>query len=436
VEQQRGCAAERGTPLNWSFLQALLALSAGLVLYTYLGYPLVLVALANVKQVAADLRFGLGKRNRRRGRSKTQLPMISLVFAAHNEARVIEQKMRNCQYLDYPAARLEILVGCDGCTDRTVMLARRVNVANAHIVEISNRHGKPATLNLLMPLAQGDIIVLCDCNTMLQPDTLLYMIRHFEDRDVGCVCGELRLVDRGRKQGSESLYWKYETMLKFLESRLNMLVGANGGLFAIRRELFTPLPPDGIVDDFLVAMRIRAAGYRVVYDPEAVAVEALADGVGHEFRRRIRIGAGNFHALKYTWKLLNPAMGWIAFSYWSHKVFRWFVPLALCIAETSAILLASDVRFAAVAAVGALIAGLGFAGYRLGLRGVHLVPLTLPYYFLSMNLALLLGFLRFLQRSQSTVWEPTRRPGFSTIDADPECALELEAQAHFEGADV
>jgi cellulose synthase/poly-beta-1,6-N-acetylglucosamine synthase-like glycosyltransferase len=423
-------------PLICRFLQVLLAFSAGLVLYTYLGYPLVLVLLANVKQIAADVRFGFGKRNRRRSRGSAQLPKISLVFAAHNEARVIGQKMRNCKYLDYPADRLEILLGCDGCTDRTATLARQANAPNARILEISDRGGKPATLNLLVPLAQGDIVVLCDSNTMLQPETLMSLVRHFEERNVGCVCGELRLVDRDQKRGSESLYWKYETMLKFLESRLNMLVGANGGIFAIRRELFSPLPPDGIIDDFLVAMRIRAAGYRVVYDPEAVAVEELAESVRHEFRRRIRIGAGNFHALKYTWKLLNPAMGWVAFSYWSHKVFRWVVPLALCIAEASAILLASDLRYAGVAALGAVIVGLGLAGYRLDLRGVHWAPFTLPYYFLSMNLALLLGFVRFLQRSQSTVWEPTQRPRFSMIDADPECALTPEDQPHFEGADV
>jgi len=352
------------------------------------------------------------------------MPKVSLVFAAHNEARVIEEKMRNCKSLDYPADRLEILIGCDGCTDDTATLARQARVPNTRVIEIPNRGGKPATLNLLVPLAQGDVVVLCDSNTILQPGTLLSLVRHFGDRNVGCVCGELRLVDRGRKRSSEGFYWRYETMLKFLESRLNMLVGANGGIFAIRRALFSPLPPDAVIDDFLVAMRIRAAGHRVVYDPEAVAVEELAHGVRHEFRRRVRIGAGNFRALKHTWRLLSPAMGWVAFSYWSHKIFRWIVPLALCTAEASAILLANHPWYAAVAAAGALFVGLGFAGYRLDLRGVHRAPFSLPYYFLSMNLALLLGLVRYLRGTQSTVWEPTPRPSFP------------ERRANFEGADA
>lgn len=417
-------------------LHALFAISAGLVLYTYFGYPVILLLLSNVKQLLSDIRFASGKRNRRRGRGNSPLPMVSLMFAAHNEARVIGRKMENCKQLDYPPDRLEILVGCDGCTDRTAALGRKANAPNARILEISNRNGKPETLNLLAPLAQGNIIVLCDSNTMLEPEALMSLVRHFEERNVGCVCGELRLVDRGQKRSSENLYWKYETTLKFLESRLNMLVGANGGIFAIRRELFSPLPADGIIDDFLVAMRIRAAGYRVIYDPEAVATEELAEGVRHEFRRRIRIGAGNFHALKHTWKLLNPAMGWVAFSYWSHKIFRWVAPLALCIAEVTAILLASDPRYAAVAALGVLIAGLGLAGYRLDLRGGRWAPFSLPYYFLSMNLALLLGFVRFLQQSQSTVWAPTPRPSSSSIHADPGRDTPPEDRPRFTGAHV
>jgi cellulose synthase/poly-beta-1,6-N-acetylglucosamine synthase-like glycosyltransferase len=405
-------------------LQALLFLSVGLILYAYIGYPAGLLLLTGIKQIAGDIHFGLGKRNRRRRRGNSVLPKVSLIFAAHNEVSVIRQKMDNCKSLDYPIERLEILVGCDGCTDQTGPLARQANVPNARILEIANRGGKPAALNFLVPLAQGDIVVLCDSNTMFEPDAILSLVRHFEDRRVGCVCGELRLVNRGQKGGSEGLYWKYETMLKFLESRLNMLVGANGGIFSIRKELFSPLPPDGIIDDFLVAMRIRAAGHRVLYDPEAIAFEDLSEGVVHEFRRRIRIGAGNFHALKYTWRLLNPAMGWVAFSYWSHKIFRWAVPLALCVAEVSAILLARDLRYGVVAALGAVFAGLGFAGYRMERRGAQWTPFTVPYYFLSMNLALLLGLVRFLRQSQSTVWQPTPRPPASALQAD------------FEGVDV
>jgi cellulose synthase/poly-beta-1,6-N-acetylglucosamine synthase-like glycosyltransferase len=408
------------------FLPLLVACSSGIILYTYLGYPLILLMLANIQQVGADIRFGLGKRNRRR-RGESKLPTVSLVFAAHNEAAVIAAKMQNCKELTYPSG-LEIIVGCDACTDGTAALARRAGLPNARILEFTERRGKPETLNQLVPLAKGDIVVFCDANTMFRPETLISLVRHFEARNVGCVCGELRLVNAGNKKSTEGIYWKYETMLKFLESRLNMLVGANGGVFAIRRELFTPLPPDGIIDDFLVAMRIRATNHRVVYDPEAVATEEVAEGVSHEFKRRVRIGAGNLHALKYTWELLNPARGWIAFSYWSHKVFRWLVPIALCVAEVSALLLASDPRYGALAALGVVFVGLALVGYRFDLRGRYWAPVSLPYYFISMNLALLIGFLRYLQRSQTTVWSPTSRPALSAMSADPEGPLVSEEE--------
>src|SRR6185369_13089583 len=133
--------------------------------------------------------------------------------------------------------------------------------------------------------------------TMFEPDTIQCMVRHFRDPKVGCVCGELRLRRIDGEPSTESLYWRYETLLKFLESRLNILVGANGALLGIRRSLFSPIPRNGIIDDFLVSMHVRSQGYRLVYDPEAVAWEEVAPNIRQEFRRRVRIGAGNFHAL-------------------------------------------------------------------------------------------------------------------------------------------
>src|SRR5258708_2766955 len=179
-------------------------------------------------------------------------------------------------------------------------------------------------------MTKGDLIIFCDANTMLEPDRVLSLVRHFDEPQVGCVCGELRLRPIEGKPSTEGLYWRYEVLLKFLESRLNMLVGGNGAVLGIRRSLFAPIPPNGIIDDFLVAMHVVASGHHLVYDPEAVAWEEVAPNVRQEFRRRVRIGAGNFHALRYTWRMLIPVAGSIAFSYWSHKVSRWLVPVALC----------------------------------------------------------------------------------------------------------
>ncbi len=391
--------------------------SAGLAIYTYAVYPVLLVILASLYQLWGDLRFAAGRGNRRRVHSEAH-PKISMIFAAYNEQAVIAQKMENCRAIEYDRSKFEILVGCDGCSDRTAEIARAAAVPGVRVFDqgaFAQRSGKPEVLNRLVKEASGDLVVFSDANTMLNADAATLLARHFNDPKIGCVCGELRLVSPDGTPKSEGLYWRYEVFLKFLESRLNLLLGANGGVYAIRRELFTPLPKQAIIDDFIVAMRIRDGGHCVVYDPEAVAYEEAAAGVPEEFRRRIRIGAGNYHALRFTARLLSPTAGGVFFSYWSHKVIRWLVPFALPFAFLSSVVLAFQAEggdslfYAGCALGGALLAGLGWIGYRLELKNVHRTLFSVPYYFLSMNLALFLGFVRFVSGSQTAIWLRTPR---------------------------
>lgn len=379
------------------------------VFYAYAGYPALLLFLASVWQTIADLKFAFGRRDRRRTRKTAVLPRVTLAFSAYNEESVIAGKMSNCAALQYPPENLEILVGCDGCSDRTAELAQAAGLPNARVLAFQERSGKPGVLNRLAAMATGDILVFTDANTMIRPEAMELLLRHFTDPKVGCVCGELRMLSN-TGASTEGAYWRYEVFLKFLESRLNMVLGANGGLFAIRRELFKPVPPLGVIDDFLIAMNAHAEGYRIVYDPEAIGEEEAAPDVRHEFKRRVRIGAGNFYALRYTWRLLMPSAGLIALSYWSHKVFRWLVPLAILTGVLSAAVLARDPFYAACALGGAAFAALGWTGYRMeagGRRGRSLF--SIPYYFLSMNLALFIGLLKCLTGTQTLVWNRTAR---------------------------
>ncbi len=405
-------------------------LSIGLAVYTYAVYPAVLLLLAGAWQLVGSLRSGLSRRESRREASG-QAPFVSLVFPAHNEEAIIEDKIRNCLALDYPRDRLEILAGCDGCDDRTAGLAAGLRAPHLRLFEFP-RAGKPVTLNRLVPQASGGIVVFSDANTMLAQGALRAIVRHFANPEIGCVCGRLQLTAPRGASETEGLYWRYETFLKSLESRLNMLVGANGGIFAIRRELFTPLPDGTIIDDFLISMRIRARGFRVVYDAEAAGCEE-AVSIAEEFRRRVRIGAGNLHALRYTWRLLSPAAGLVAFSYWSHKICRWLVPLALPAAFVSAVLLAQRPVYAVFAALAACFVLMAWIGYRLERRDVHIRALSIPYYFLSLNLALLLGFVSYLFGRQKGVWTPTAHPAPSASprsESGPAPAEPAETSRH------
>ena len=389
-------------------MKLLFWISLGLVIYTYLGYPLLLFVLASMHQVMRDLKFAL-RRSERRSRNSEELPSVSLIFSAFNEEAVIKDKMSNCAELEYPASQLEVLIGCDGCTDATAALARQAGIENAVIFDYPVRRGKPVVVNHLVEQARGEIVIFSDANTMLAPDALRRMVRHFQNPVVGCVCGELMLRPAANGTRTEGAYWRYEVFLKFLESRLNMLVGANGGIFAIRRALFSSIPAHGIIDDFLVSMRVRQKGYRLVYDPEATATEQAAVTVGDEFRRRVRIGAGNFHALRYTWRLLSPTAGLVSLAYWSHKVMRWLVPFALLLAFCAAASLAAQpfYAFAAIAAV--IIGAMGLVGHFLEQGHVRIKLFGVPYYFLSMNLALGLGLLRCLSGKDMLVWNRTPR---------------------------
>ena len=391
-------------------MKALFWISVGMIVYCYAIYPLILILFASVQQVWEDLSFAIGRKDRRQRALPDFLPSVSLIFSAYNEETVILEKMRNCAETEYPQNRLEILVGCDGCSDRTADLARTAQLPNARIFEFSDRGGKPAMLNRLAKEARGEILVLTDANTMLDSNAVRMLVRHFSNPRVGCVSGELRLQTPDGSPVAEGLYWRYETFLKFLEGRLNLLLGANGAVYAMRKSLFTAIPPQGIVDDFLVAMRIRKAGHRLIYDTEAVGYERVAPSLRHEFSRHVRIGAGNFHALRYTLPLLAPSAGWVAFSFWSHKILRWLVPFALLAAFISAFGLAfEDPWYGAIAAGGGLLAFLALVGYRLELRNVRRAVFSLPFYFLSMNLALLLGFVRFLSGRQGLTWQTTVR---------------------------
>jgi len=371
--------------------------AAVLLAQTYFLYPLWLLLLARVRPG----RQGAPAR-------PAEWPAVSLVVAAHDEAECIGEKLRNSLALDYPADRLEVLIGSDGSTDGTDeivagQLDPRIRLSAAP------RAGKTSVLNRCIPEARSEIVVLSDANTRIEPEALKALVRHFEDPDVGAVCGRLQLYNPTRAEYEESAYWKYESWLKALEGTQGAVVGANGGLYAIRRDLFTRLPPSTIVDDFVIALRLLDEGYEVLYEPAALAWEETTEDYGREFARRARIAAGNFQSLGLVPGLLSPFRGFPAFAFWSHKVLRWFAPALMLVALAANLLLlgqpfyrltlAAQLGFFALAGLGSLSVGPSL------LRRIAGVA----YYFVTMNLAIVVGFWRFLRNSQAAAWERTAR---------------------------
>ncbi len=370
------------------------------VCYAYAVYPLLVLSLSR----------WFGRCRRAEPLPDAELPTVSLLIAAHNEEAVIEQRLRNALELDYPADKLEIVVACDGCTDATVSIVKRYLSRGVRLLDSSKRRGKATALNEAFETLTSDIVMLSDANTNTDALAARQLIRWFRDPKVGAVCGRLVLTDPETGRNVDSLYWKYETFLKRCEGRLGALLGANGAIYAIRRELFRPLPASTILDDMIIPLRARLhTGCALVYDSEAVAYEETPAEVRDEFRRRSRIGAGGFQSLGLLSQLLNPFRGWVAFTFLSHKLLRWLCPFLLLAMLLSNLFLSQSPFYAAV-----LLGQIAFYTLAIGLSwvpGQHVIlrALRLTTMFTSMNAALLMGFWLWLSGGQNAAWRRTAR---------------------------
>lgn len=386
--------------------------SAALLLaHTYFFYPFMLFAMDGVAHVVHTIRFMRSGVDRRGGRGQREpLPSVSLVVAAYNEASCIQQKLENSLALNYPAEKFEVLIGSDGSSDGTDDIVRRCTDARVRLSP-APRAGKTTVLNRCVPAARGDIVVLSDANTMIDAEAVRKLVRHFDDPEVGAVCGKLKLYNPTKQDYEESAYWSYESLIKFYEGKRGSVVGANGGLYAIRRTLFQQLPPSTIVDDFVIPLRILEKGFKVVYEAEAVATEETTEDYGKEFGRRARIAAGNFQSLRMVPGLLLPTAGFPAFAFWSHKLLRWCAPALMGVALLANLFLLDSVFYRLTLFAQALFYALAYLG-KVGVlkRGTAKRVASVAYYFVTMNLAIVVGFWRFLRNSQRAAWDRTARP--------------------------
>jgi cellulose synthase/poly-beta-1,6-N-acetylglucosamine synthase-like glycosyltransferase len=370
------------------------------VLYAYVGYPIVLGCLARL----------VGRRGQPPAGDDSSLPSVTVLIAAYNEEAEIDKRIQTALMTDYPADKLDVVIASDGSSDGTAAIVRGYAGHGVRLLDYRQRRGKATVLNDAFAEVQGDVVLLSDANTHIDPTALRKLVRWFDDPEVGVVVGRLVLTDPATGRNVDGLYWKYETYLKRREARLGGLLGANGAIYAIRRRLFAPIPNDTIVDDFVLPLQAQLrTGCRLVYEAAAVAQEETPLGLGAEFHRRSRIGAGGFQSLTLLWPLLHPRHGWTAFTFLSHKVLRWLCPFFLIglLASNTCLLDEPLYQAALLAQAGfylvSLLAAFVPARFRL------LRPLRLTTMFTSMNAALLVGFCRWLFGSQKAAWKRTAR---------------------------
>jgi cellulose synthase/poly-beta-1,6-N-acetylglucosamine synthase-like glycosyltransferase len=370
-----------------------------LIVYAYAIYPIVVWTLARL----------FGRPPVSVALADNELPTVSLLIAAHNEEQVIARRIENALALDYPADRFEVVIASDGSSDATAQIVRGFRDPRVRLLESPIRRGKTTVLNAAFRHVRGEIVLLSDANTFTDREALRRMVRWFADPAVGSVCGRLVLTDPATGRNVDSLYWRYETFLKKCEGRLGGLLGANGAIYAVRRSSFAGIWSDTIVDDFVIPLVTHLRHNRaIVYDSSAVAFEETPHDFSAEFRRRSRIGAGGFQSIVRLRALLSPRHGWIAFTFFSHKVLRWLCPFLLIGAVVTNLALLHEPLYRWTMALQLVGYGFSLLGLVTGTRPA-LKPLRLATMFTAMNAALLVGFWRWASGGQQGVWQRTAR---------------------------
>ncbi len=380
-------------------MEYLFFIALGLLAHTYFLYPLSLPVLSLFLSVP----FKIGNPNKFK---------VSMLIAAHNEERVIEEKIKNSLDLEFPQANLEVLIGSDASTDKTDAIISKY-AGQVKLFAFTQRGGKASVLNQLAPRAQGEILVFCDANTMLLKNALQKLLAHFEDPSVGCVCGRLILHDSGQSALGigESIYWNLESEIKKQEGKLGIVIGANGGIYAVRKELFERIPVDKIaMDDFFVTTCVLKAGKTAMYEPQAIGSEETSLETYGEFHRKVRISQANFNLLPRYLPLLNPLRGLVAYGFLSHKLLRWLAPaLMIILFLANVTLLMKDSFYALTFVLQILLYSFAGLGYLRNGKTRKSKLLLIPFYFVSMNLALLIGLYRAMFRNEGGMWNRVER---------------------------
>ena len=379
----------------WSGLTIAFWILAGVVFYTFIGYPVALLGLSRLRP--RDVRRGTGT------------PSVSILTAAHNEASCIRATIENKLSLDYPADRREIIVISDASEDGTDAIVREFADRGVRLVRQGERRGKSAALNLGLEIAKGEIIVFSDANSIYERSALRELVRAFEDPSVGYVTGKMVYTHPDGSIVGEgcSAYMRYENWLRKWETKLGSIVGVDGGVDAMRRSLYHPLRPDQL-PDFVIPLRVTSEGYRVVYEPAAVLREPTTSRPTDEYRMRVRVALRAMWALRDAPGLLNPLRyGIFSWQLFSHKVLRYaaFAPLLLLLI-VNAILALQPGMYRVLFAVQIVGYGAGGLGFLLSRRRSLPRILSIPYYFILIQAASCHAVLKLAAGRRIVVWNP------------------------------
>lgn len=365
--------------------------------YTYIGYSLIILLLA-----------GLVNRPVRRAEIE---PPVTFLITAYNEEKNIQHKLENVLSLDYPREKLDIVVASDGSTDRTDEIVREYGSKGVRLLRVEGRVGKTETQNRAVREARGEIVIFSDATTDYDRNAIRRIVRNYADPVVGAVSGRYEYYNpTGAPIGiGNILFWKYENLIKRSQTRVRTITGCCGCIYSVRSSLYEPLPPD-IISDLVEPLKILEKGYRIVFEPEAIAYEETTEKSREEFRMRIRVISRGMYGLLYMKRLFNPLRhGFVSFQLISHKLLRWLVPLFMAVIFAANLALLGrpfyNGTFVAQAVFYAMAAA-GWIGERMNLK-VKLF--SIPLYFSTVNIASVISLVKTLRGYKAVTWETVRK---------------------------
>lgn len=359
--------------------------------FTHLGYPALMAILARLRP-----------RPIRRAR---RTPRVEVLLVVHNGASYLEAKLANLLALDYPSERLRIMVVCDGCTDGTEAIAHRHAGAQIEVLAFATRRGKSRCIDEALSRAHGEVVVFTDVRQEIDANAVRALVAALADPRVGAVSGELMLTTATGYGAGVDAYWRYEKWIRRMESASGSIVGATGALYAIRREALDHVPAGLILDDMWIPLAIADAGYRVVFEPEAIARDLASTDHRAEEARKRRTLSGNYQLLHQWPRLAIPGGHPLAWRLWGHKWLRLFAPWFLMLLLASNIALAGEHPFYVMTLCLQLaLYALAVLGRRYPAITNHWLPARVATAFVSLNLSAMLALGDYLRNRQAHLW--------------------------------
>lgn len=382
----------------YMLLEVLFWLALFLILYPYIGYPILL------KFFLLFYRYPVLR--------EPVEPAVTLMITAYNEAEFIEAKLLNSLALDYSPEKLQIIVTSDGSTDGTNEKLLAFEDSRLDINILPERRGKMAAILAGMALVRGDILIFSDATAIYDKGVIRAFVRNFADPSVGGVSGSLIMTGGGDPsiRAGEGIYWRLETFLRRMESETGSTIIAPGSIYAIKTELFEAPPRDTVADDFAITLSILERGYRMVLEEDAAATERISVTLSDEFARKCRIVAGGIQTLLRYRHLLKPSQGLLAFKLASHKLLRWLVPYGMIAAYILNIwLLESGLLYRAAFMFQCLFYGLALSGLVMERQPRRFKIPSIAFHFCAINVAAMVGWYRQFTHTQPVKWAKTAK---------------------------